>query len=269
MTIPFPKTVESIAFCGDWHANAWFASSVIRKHGRGSIVIQLGDFGYQFLTTFLDVIQEAAEDSETLVLFVDGNHENFSKLYEYPIDADGVRRLRERVWHLPRGFRWEWDGVTFLALGGAHSVDRKAREPYLSWWPEEYLTRVDVERALEGGAADVMVTHDAPASFEIPGLSGDGGWIPVEDLRASQQHREIMEGVVNHVRPRFLWHGHYHQYLSGEIRHDDGSRCLITGLDLDRPRRQNVEVVRLQDLKDGVDAVLASRASHSSLDVIS
>src|SRR5690606_15654591 len=86
------------------------------------VLVQLGDFGIWSGSAgynFLEQVQATLEAYDQLLLFVDGNHENFDNLYEYPVDEDGVRRVRERIWHLPRGLRWSWGGHRFGALGGA------------------------------------------------------------------------------------------------------------------------------------------------------
>jgi hypothetical protein len=56
--------------------------------------------------------------------FVDGNHEDFTALYKFPISADGLRWVRPNIVHLPRGYRTTLvSGRTLAALGGANSVD--------------------------------------------------------------------------------------------------------------------------------------------------
>ena len=60
------------------------------------------------------------------VLFLDGNHENFDALNEYPVEEwhDGkVHRIRPHVIHLMRGQAFELQGRTFFTMGGAQSHD--------------------------------------------------------------------------------------------------------------------------------------------------
>ena len=59
-------------------------------------------------------------------LFVDGNHENFDRLYEYPIEewhGGKVHKIRESVIHLMRGQVFEIDGKKIFTFGGARSHD--------------------------------------------------------------------------------------------------------------------------------------------------
>ena len=247
-TIPFPADVDTIAFVGDVHADIDHVVRVIRKHGKKvDVFIQLGDFGYYFVPPFLDAIQEELEKHDAIFLFVDGNHENFPVLHGYPVDKDGVRRLRQRLWHLPRGFRWTWSQVRFLALGGAHSVDRTQRIPGYSWWPEEHLTSADVLWAINGGGVDVMVTHDCPDRVDIPGISNPG-WFPEEEIRASENHRTILGGVVDTVRPSLLWCGHYHRNYQELRPYPDEGACLVTLLHCEDDPKGNVQVVQMDSL---------------------
>lgn len=53
------------------------------------------------------------------VLFVDGNHENFDKLYTYPVEmwmGGNVHKLRPNLIHLMRGEVYEIDGKKILPL---------------------------------------------------------------------------------------------------------------------------------------------------------
>lgn len=65
-------------------------------------------------------------DKSFTTLFVDGNHENFARLYQYPeVDFCGGRahQIRDSIFHLMRGFRFELCGSSFFAFGGASSHD--------------------------------------------------------------------------------------------------------------------------------------------------
>ena len=60
------------------------------------------------------------------VLFVDGNHENFDALSEYPVElwhSGKVHKIRPHVIHLMRGQAFELQGRTFFTMGGAQSHD--------------------------------------------------------------------------------------------------------------------------------------------------
>src|SRR6478609_1819971 len=116
-----------IAFAGDWHANTdWAVRAIEYARGEGAEhILHLGDYGYDFEPGFRNKVELALAQAHIKLWFVDGNHENFTWLYQQPVSENGLRRISEHVYHLPRGFRWEWAGYKFLAVGGAFSVDRK------------------------------------------------------------------------------------------------------------------------------------------------
>lgn len=59
-------------------------------------------------------------------LFVDGNHENYTRLYNYPVKewhGGKVHKIRESVLHLMRGEVFDIAGKKFFVFGGARSHD--------------------------------------------------------------------------------------------------------------------------------------------------
>lgn len=66
------------------------------------------------------------EEKPFTTLFVDGNHENFDRLYSYPVElwhGGKVHKIRPSVIHLMRGQIYEIDGKSFFTFGGASSHD--------------------------------------------------------------------------------------------------------------------------------------------------
>lgn len=249
--IPFPRETTRVAFAGDWHADARYAIRAIHWAGKqgAQVVLHTGDFGYQFSPGFLGELDRAAGRAGLLVAFVDGNHENFDWLLDQPVSEDGVRRLTSRVWHLPRGLRWSWSGLTFLALGGATSLDASWRTPGAEWWPQESIKPRDVSRAINGGPVDVVITHDCPEGVDVPGIDGNSYGFPATALDWAAIHRQGLGRVVQTVRPRWLWHGHYHVNHSAELAYPDGTSCQVRGLDMNGTEfRVNMDVVDLGDL---------------------
>ena len=132
------------------------------------------------------------------VLFLDGNHENFDALNEYPVEewhGGKVHRIRSHVIHLMRGQAFELQGRTFFTMGGAQSHDiadgildmdspdfyerydslRRNRGQFrinhISWWEgelpsdEEYAeARQTLERL--DWKVDYIITHCAPTAIQ-------------------------------------------------------------------------------------------------------
>lgn len=238
---PDPRLV---AVVGDWHSNQAWAVMMLRELSNAGVqvVVHAGDFGFwsdpPTTAKYLASMQEALRERGMWLFWVDGNHEDHSRLDALPIDpVTGLRPIPgfDRIVHLPRGYRWAWHGRVWMSLGGAHSVDRANLLPMVSWWPREtisyaeaeYAAREDDERA--PGLVDVMVCHDAPAAADIPALRGQSPW-PVADLISSARHRELLGAVVDAVKPSVLYHGHYHRRYSTGIVRADGGTTLVHGL---------------------------------------
>jgi Icc-related predicted phosphoesterase len=241
--------VNRIAFVGDWHANlSWACSAVWHAADNGAdVIVHCGDFGYQFQAGYLRNLTSALAACRIPLLFVDGNHDNQLKLAEYP-SRWGLGRLSNWIWHIPRGFRWTWGGLRLAGLGGAHSVDAPwRRNAGLMWLPQETITDEQAATAIAGGPVDVLVTHDCPEGVTIPGLRG--GRFPESEIYLAHLHRRKLRGVVDAIRPRFLWHGHYHTRYSTQIDLH-GAPLTVHGLDCDGTTLSaNVQVVDLTTLQ--------------------
>jgi hypothetical protein len=119
---------DRVAIAGDWHLNADHAARVFAyaaDQGAAGI-LQLGDFGIwpgKPGQRFLGVVDDLARRYGLWVAFVDGNHDDHWQLRALPVADSGVRHVSDHVVHLPRGYRRRWDGLTWLALGGASLAD--------------------------------------------------------------------------------------------------------------------------------------------------
>lgn len=212
-----------IAVAGDWHGNLGFALRQIARAraAAAEVIVQCGDFGYwrgdPRTRKYLFRLERAIADAGIWLLWVDGNHEDHERLLGQPIEAStGLRPITEHIAHLPRGHRWTWGDHTWLALGGAVSMDQQWRVPGIDWWPGEALTPSDIDAAVGGGPTDVMVCHDAPAGPAIP----DPREIepPADLVEQANQHRAAIRSVVDATRPGALWHGHFHVRYSATIQ---------------------------------------------------
>lgn len=217
-----------ILMVGDVHGNDQFFAHMSRaaRDGECDMVLQLGDFGYwehypegvSYLKWCKRMITEFGVDW----VWLDGNHENHTMLHKlyapggtnHKLGPNGFWQIRDGLYYAPRGHRWTWGGVTFLALGGAASVDKEGRVPMKSWWPEEIINEIDMDKAVEGGKVDVMVTHDCPWGVDIPSMRAYAG----KDLYPdSMENRKRLREVCKEVRPYFLAHGHYHEKYSSRL----------------------------------------------------
>ena len=136
---------------GDTHGDIQrFKQGKLRWLGKKDTVVVLGDFGF--------VWDGSAAERKRLdwlrkrpytILFLDGSHENYDLLAQYPeteLFGGRVQSLGGNVYHVCRGSVLELEGKTYLCFGGAESQDKDDREPGVNWWKK-------------------VLTHDAPSRF--------------------------------------------------------------------------------------------------------
>jgi hypothetical protein len=230
---------------GDWHGNAAWAVDAVEYAGilGFPVIVQLGDFGFwreddSWGQRYLDKLSDALDNWDVQLFWLDGNHEDHERLQSIPLDPDtGLRPIAERITHLPRGYRWTWHGETWMALGGAASVDRHMRKEGVSWWPGETLTDDDITRAIaDGEHVDIVVSHDAPDLVSVPGLERPSSW-PDDAIRRSEAHHAMVGSVVDAVGATRLFHGHMHVRYHATRVSESGLVTEVNGLDCDGTSR--------------------------------
>ena len=241
-----PGGPRRIVVAGDWHGSEEWALSVIRRvpallAGESQrIILHLGDFGIwpdKAGQVYLDRLSRALGEAGAELWFVDGNHEDFDRLgqLDEKPGPDGRVPVVPRIMHLPRGHRWSWHGLTWLACGGAVSLDRAIRTEGVDWWPQEEIT-TEQEVAISGsGHADVMVCHDCPSGVAHTFAHPPADWAP-EDLARNDAHRRRVQRIVDAVMPTYLMHGHLHRAYQRTCDFGYGP-VKVTGLDADNRLR--------------------------------
>lgn len=172
-------------------------------------------------------------DKPFTTLFVDGNHENFDRLYKYPVEewhGGKVHKIRPSVIHLMRGQVFDIDGVSIFSFGGAQSHDISGgildpKDPkfklkrdsldmnyisyrinHISWWKEELPSEEEMEegrRNLEkhNNEVDFIVTHCCASSTQT--LLGRGFY--KTDIETA-----YFEELKQKVKFKKWFFGHYH-----------------------------------------------------------
>lgn len=183
---------------------------------RDDYVIVCGDMGIVWGSNSDRYMQKWWESKPWTTLFVDGNHENFHKLYEYPVEewhGGKIHRIMPHVYHLMRGQIFDIDGHSFFAMGGAASHDKWARKLNVSWWEEELPSEQEMEEARRNLTTvdykvDYIITHSLPSS-RLPFVVWNG----------DQDSATIfLEEVFNQVKYRHWYCGHYHKDIDIPFR---------------------------------------------------
>ena len=129
---------DVLRVCGDWHGATRWAKAQITDAGlvgnlneKRTAILVVGDFGYwvdnEFTEEFLSTVSREAQEWDIDLYFLDGNHEDHTRIAALDQTKPTALPDHPGITYLPRGVRWSWWGQTFMAVGGAPSVDKHHR----------------------------------------------------------------------------------------------------------------------------------------------
>lgn len=185
---------------GDWTKLSNKKFSAQKEMNRNDYLIVCGDFGIWHDDKTERWWLKWLSNKNFTLLFVDGNHENFDRLYSSEFDVINfcggkAHKIRENIYHLMRGYVFDLSGKTFFAFGGAtsHDIDDGVLYPndfktkkelmnefynrtqsgemlridHLSWWKEEMPSKTEMDFGLKtladyGNKIDYIVSHTCP-----------------------------------------------------------------------------------------------------------
>jgi hypothetical protein len=243
---------------------------VLGERGDVHVAYQLGDLRFgmgQEPEAYLAAIDSVCARYELRLFCINGNHENWAeldRLWRTPswVDGDGGLKpieVTEHVTLLPRGHRWNLGGRSFVALGGAPSINRHLLTEGVDWWPSEVLLDEHIDAVIAGGHADVMLTHDSPSSpycapqvDEILGRNASDNpmeW-PESSLAYAEEGLAKMTRAVLGVRPIFLAHGHFHVAGEGVVQLPQAARATTIWSLAARHEAGTVRVLDLDSLTE-------------------
>jgi len=254
-------SAKRVALLGDVHGDLQHLTLAERAARALSapVLIQLGDAaliwpGEPWNRT-LDKISRRLKTSDVSLYLVEGNHDWIPKLRsEFPLDTDGLRRLRPNVLMFDRGYRTALrapdagtPGRTLAVLPGANSIDREMRTEDRDWWPGEAISDADLA-ALGDDHADVLLGHEVPLG--IRDLDDDvaanrDGWSEAALEYAAEGRRQFHRGFLA-VRPELAIGAHWHRHLEAEIDAGDGDqhfRSRVVILDQNGPKTISLAVL--------------------------
>lgn len=262
-----PSDETLVLIAGDWHSNANWMGRVIpaAARTRARTILHVGDFGFWpgHTQQFLDTIEFWCDHTATngrgieRIAVVPGNHDDASMLDPlFEANPGHPVQLSARVWALPRGYRFEVGGRSFLAFGGAASIDRMSRSPGRTWWPSEVPSWDEVDRAVAGDHADVLLTHDAsyhltPQVKQL--IENPDPWWTREELEYANSARPLVAAVVDATTPLIQCHGHFHLRDSASFERDGLPPLRVESLHRDGSQGNlvvlNTATLRMTDVK--------------------
>lgn len=259
--------MTTIAFGGDVHGHL----GQIKRHmqlakaANASHYIQLGDYNLFQDRSWDRDVQHAAEKNDLQVYFIDGNHDNFPYLNELnPDNLEEPIPVTHDVHYLPRNSRLTIDGLTFHAMGGAHSIDENYRTLNRDLYTEEDITPENINLALTMPQADILLSHDSPLTSPNPIVRDAGNQRRVgiyfgEDvLQRCHENQERLTTITEHLQPSIIFHGHYHRYYEGTSLHTTtGNHFYTYGLDEGSSSKTNLhlKVFTTTVLRDIIDTM--------------
>jgi len=238
---------------GDCHAEfTRFSTSCFpeqKEMSREDTMIICGDFGIWNNNGEERYWLKWLNNKPFTTVFVDGNHENFDRLYSNEfqvVDFHGgpAHMIKPHIFHLMRGNVFEFDGKKFWCFGGASSHDisdgvldmsdfqskeefietikiwrlmqKDFRINHVSWWKEELPSSDEMEHGLSVLAendysVDYVITHCCP-QFLVRMMGFEGSDVLTRYLNAVSESLDFDK-----------WYfGHYHienAYLGKYIAH--------------------------------------------------
>ena len=219
----------SIVLAGDTHGTVdiWKVQNYFEEHEgytKDDYLIILGDVAACGFSPENEMLtRQTLSDLPVTTLFIDGNHENFSKLYSYDVDewnGGKVHFIEKDIIHLMRGPAYDIDGKKFFTFGGAYSTDRDTRIKGLTWFQEEIPTEEEYEEGLENlekndFQVDYILSHTGPS--EAVAYMGYGEWADEEVAL-----RKYLQRIADNTEFTAWYFGHFHE--DAEI--EDTFYCL-------------------------------------------
>lgn len=230
---------------GDTHGD-WMTRLNSRSFPEGveltkdDYVIICGDFGLWHDTKEERYNLEWLDNKPFTTLFVCGNHENYDRLYEYPVKkwcGGKIHKICSSVFHLMRGQVFDIQGKKLFTFGGASShdvqdgilepddpriskwyrdYDKMFRINHTSWWKEELPSEEEMTEGMmnlkqNGSQVDYIITH-SPYTSALRQMDQGSGVYKTDILTDYLQ--EIKESVE--YKKWFFGHMHVNQNFQGD-----------------------------------------------------
>ena len=227
-----------IYITGDTHSDFTRFSAdkfpIQKEMTKNDYLIICGDFGgvwnYLVENSYEKYWLDWLNEKNFTTLFVDGNHENFTRLYNYSIEewhGGKVHKIRDSVLHLMRGEIFNIDNKKFFTFGGAKSHDIqegilnldeeekiyqfRKRGAYFrirdySWWDLELPTQDEMKNGIYNlekvnYKVDYIITHCCPTSAQAV-LSGG--------KYKKDYFTDYLQEISEKCKFKKWYFGHYH-----------------------------------------------------------
>ena len=175
---------------------------------RKDVLIITGDFGFVWDNSEKELkARKRISRYRFPILFVEGCHDNFDLLKEFPIVekfGGPVRQIGKKVFQLLRGYVYDIGEQSVFAFGGGESDEKEIYKETGCWWQEEEPTEEEAFAAVEnlkarGCEVDVIVTHDCPTKMRDLLTGSDPSLTNM-----------VLEYISEHTQFKVWYFGKYH-----------------------------------------------------------
>lgn len=205
---------------------------VSQKTSVNDYMIILGDVGINYYGDFRDELRKnTMSEAPVTFLCIHGNHENRPQNIGTYIKKEfcggtvWYEKNHSNILFLQDGETYEIEGLKFLAIGGAYSVDKFYRiSRNWTWFPDEQVSEKNREYILKrvsGKSFDYVITHTCPLEWQPTELFLS----QIDQKLVDSSMEEWLSQVKNNIEFKEWFFGHYH----GDKRYedDDGIRELF------------------------------------------
>ncbi len=190
-----------------------FQNPRLKKLRRGDFLVVCGDFGFIWDNSKHEsqILNKLAKQKYT-ILFIDGVHENFDLIEQYPLqDWNGghVRVIRPNILYMPHGEMYTIDDNLIFALGGGDDVfldiedidsDDIRSLPTLEELEKAYLRLEKVDFKV-----DYIFTHDCSSKLKgFLDLNAHDGSVHINYLNT------FFEALYDRAEFKHWYFGAYH-----------------------------------------------------------
>lgn len=197
---------KKITFVGDVHGKFGQMKTLLKDREN---VIQVGDLGigFKYFSEQEGMVKFSVNPPYDFMVknnirFIRGNHDN-------PDVCKGNSQ-----W-IKDGHTEEHNGVKFMFVGGAWSIDWQYRKEGFSWWKDEELSMEEFQSIIDKYVEyrpDVMITHDFPESA-IMEIFIKGTHKPLYRSRTGQ----ALDAMFKQHAPKLWIGGHWHERAVKEL----------------------------------------------------
>lgn len=164
------------------------------------------------------------------VLFIDGNHENFTLLNALPVEekyGGMTHRISSNIFHLMRGEVYSIGKVKLFTFGGGFSKKKLSDSSPVYVWDEEMPDAQEYENGEKNlnlceMKVNIIATHVAPTSIAYA--------IGEDPLPEETMLNDYLDNVRMKTSYDHWYFGHYHRDVS--IENADGLYERIIALDV-------------------------------------